>query len=110
VLEHGDDALVLHHPQQAAAHPGELAGDALRVRGVGQPRAGAAPDADGRDWDDHLYCEQLLAALEPRARAALWLHAAEQRSFADVARALGVPRATAYDLYQRALASVRRAA
>ena len=66
--------------------------------------------ADGREWDDHLYCAELLNTLDPQARAALWLHAVEQRSFTDVARALGVPRATAYDLYRRALASARRAA
>jgi RNA polymerase sigma factor (sigma-70 family) len=71
---------------------------------------GGAPDDDGREWDDLLYCADLLNGLDPQARAALWLHAVEQRSFTDVARALGVPRATAYDLYRRALASARRAA
>lgn len=70
----------------------------------------SASDTDGREWDDSLYCAELLDTLDPRARAALWLHAVERRSFTDVARLLGVPRATAYDLYRRALASARRAA
>jgi DNA-directed RNA polymerase specialized sigma24 family protein len=70
----------------------------------------AAPGTDGRDWDDQLYCVELLEVLESQARAALWLHAVECRSFTDVALQLGVPRATAYDLYRRALASARRAA
>lgn len=71
--------------------------------------AGAA-DGDGRDWDEQLYCHHLVRALEPRARTALWLHAVENRSFSEIAVALGVPRATAYDLYRRDLASARRAA
>jgi RNA polymerase sigma factor (sigma-70 family) len=65
---------------------------------------------DGREWDDRLYCTELLRQLEPRARAALWLHAVEQRTFTEIARALGVPRATAFDLYRRAVAGARRAA
>jgi RNA polymerase sigma factor (sigma-70 family) len=69
-----------------------------------------APEADGRLWDDNIYCAELMNALDPQARAALWLHAVEQRSFTDVAHVLGVPRATAYDLYRRALATARRAA
>jgi RNA polymerase sigma factor (sigma-70 family) len=71
--------------------------------------AGASSD-DGRDWDDQLYCRQLVRDLDPRARAALWLHAVEHRSFSEIATALSVPRATAYDLYRRAVASARRAA
>lgn len=70
--------------------------------------AGAAPDASG--WDDALYCAELLHGLDPQARAALWLHAVEERSFTDLARALGVPRATAYDLYCRAVSRARRCA
>jgi RNA polymerase sigma factor (sigma-70 family) len=69
-----------------------------------------APDIDGRAWDDALYCVELLDTLDPQARAALWLRAVERRSFTDVARLLGVPRASAYDLYRRAVASARRAA
>jgi DNA-directed RNA polymerase specialized sigma24 family protein len=69
-----------------------------------------APGTDGRDWDDQLYCGELLRAVEPQARAVLWLHVVECRSFTDVAQQLGVPRATAYDLYRRAVASARRAA
>jgi DNA-directed RNA polymerase specialized sigma24 family protein len=57
-----------------------------------------------------LYCRQLVRDLDPRARAALWLHAVEHRSFSEIATALSVPRATAYDLYRRAVASARRAA
>jgi RNA polymerase sigma factor (sigma-70 family) len=71
--------------------------------------AGASTD-DGRDWDDQLYCRHLVRGLDPRARAALWLHAVEHRSFTEIAATLGVPRATAYDLYRRAVASARRAA
>jgi RNA polymerase sigma factor (sigma-70 family) len=67
-------------------------------------------DDDGRDWDERLYCQHLVGAVEPRARTALWLHAVEHRSFTEIAAALGVPRATAYDLYRRAVASARRAA
>lgn len=67
-------------------------------------------DADAADWDTALYCAELLAGVEPRARAAVWLHAVECRPFSEVARALGVPRATAFDLYRRGLASLRRAA
>ena len=69
-----------------------------------------APEDDSRAWDDNIYCAELLNALDPQARAALWLHAVEQRSFTDVAHLLGLPRATAYDLYRRALATARRAA
>jgi DNA-directed RNA polymerase specialized sigma24 family protein len=69
-----------------------------------------AADTDGRDWDEALYCGELLREIEPRARAALWLHAVECRSFSDVAEQLGVPRGTAYDLYCRAIATARRAA
>jgi RNA polymerase sigma factor (sigma-70 family) len=69
-----------------------------------------APSDDGRDWDEQLYCQELVRGLEPRARAALWLHAVERRSFTEIAQALGVPRATAYDLYRRALACARQAA
>jgi DNA-directed RNA polymerase specialized sigma24 family protein len=68
------------------------------------------PGPDGRDWDDLLYCRELLHELEPRARLVLWLHAVEARSFTDVAQALGLPRATVYDLYRRALRAARRAA
>jgi len=68
------------------------------------------PGPDGRDWDDLLYCRELLHALEPRARLVLWLHVVEARSFTDVAQALGLPRATVYDLYRRALSAARRAA
>lgn len=68
------------------------------------------PGPDGRDWDDLLYCRELLHDLEPRARLVLWLHAVEARSFTDVAQALGLPRATVYDLYRRALSAARRAA
>src|SRR4051812_42320257 len=70
----------------------------------------SAPDTDGREWDDNIYCAELLDALDPQARAALWLHAVECRSFTDVARLLGVPRAPAYDLYRRALTTARQAA
>jgi DNA-directed RNA polymerase specialized sigma24 family protein len=68
----------------------------------------AAP-TDG-DWDIALDCAALLAQIEPWARAAVWLHVVECRPFAEVARLLGVPRATAFDLYRRGLASLRRAA
>ena len=67
-------------------------------------------DPEAADWDAALYCAALLAQVEPRARAAVWLHVVECRPFAEVARALGVPRATAFDLYRRGLADLRRAA
>jgi RNA polymerase sigma factor (sigma-70 family) len=71
--------------------------------------AGTGED-DGRDWDEQLYCRDLIRGLEPRARAVLWLHAVEGRSFTEIAALVGLPRATVYDLYRRALAVARRAA
>jgi RNA polymerase sigma factor (sigma-70 family) len=58
-------------------------------------------------WEDRLLSRQLLGRLPSPARAALWLHAVERRSFRDVARLLGVPRTTAYDLYRWAVAAAR---
>ncbi len=73
-------------------------------------RMATLPAHDDATWEDRLLSLQLLGRLSPLARAALWLHAVERRSFRDVARLLGIPRTTAYDLYRRAVAAARASA
>ncbi|MCC6175245.1 MAG: sigma-70 family RNA polymerase sigma factor [Chloroflexi bacterium] len=66
-------------------------------------RLGEQAGADGRAWDDDLIVTELLAELDPVARWTLLLHILEDRALDDVARALELTQATAYQTYRRAL-------
>lgn len=83
----------------------------VRVDGVRHDelldRCADRPGVDGRDWDEELGWAGMLDELEPLPRRVFVLHVIEDRSFAEIARALRLTDTGAYREYRRALDDLR---
>lgn len=58
---------------------------------------------DGREWDERLAWEEVLAQLDQAERRVLALHLERELPFDEVARELGQSRSAIFRLYRRAL-------
>jgi RNA polymerase sigma factor (sigma-70 family) len=73
-------------------------------------QADAQTGVDGRDWDTHLMCDEVLTELSPEHRRALELHFGERRRPAEVATAMGLPLEQVEPLVKRAVRAARAVA
>lgn len=73
-------------------------------------QADAQTGVDGRDWDTHLMCDEVLTELTPEHQRALRLHFGERRRPAEMAEALSLPLAQVEPLVKRAVRAARAVA
>ncbi len=73
-------------------------------------KADAQTGVDGRDWDTHLMCDEVLTELTAEHQRALQLHFAERRRPAEVATAMGLPLEQVEPLVKRAIRAARAVA
>ncbi|MFN0071875.1 MAG: hypothetical protein ACKVVP_10355 [Chloroflexota bacterium] len=73
-------------------------------------QADAQTGVDGRDWDTHLMCDEVLTELTPEHQRVLRLHFAERRRPAEMAAAMELPLEDVEPLVKRAVRAARAVA